>query len=281
MRVSPLKLRPFLGSLALFISMAGSATASTTILNANFNSGTFASAGLVDFSSQRNPTLQAGLGVGGSGALDFDNNGASVTASMTIITTATFSMMGEFVPHANSFANGGAMGFGWTKAAGEFNAYSGVGTGVTAADTVLVGLARTPTNGFSLSAANGATGALNGEAGAFGNSIAALTAGNWYMLTGTVQYNSTTGTFTFVDVSLSDYGADGTTLVTANLLSGSGKSVVAPNFGSTGRAIFATNRDRGVQYTDNYSLVAVPEPSIPAFLVLGGLAMLIRRRREG
>ena len=48
-----------------------------------------------------------------------------------------------------------------------------------------------------------------------------------------------------------------------------GKTVAVPAFGTTGRALFVTNRDRGFQLTDNYlaDSVAVPEPT--ALTLLG------------
>lgn len=248
-----------------------------TVIDASFNTGTFADAGLFDFSLQRNPTVRANVGVGGSTGLEFGNNGGAVTTSMTISSTTTFSMYGEYNGNANT--NGSAMSFGWTRATTEFNSYSGVGTGVTAADTILVGLARTSDGGFSLGAANGATGAVGGTGTYFGNTVASLTSGNWYRLEGTVNYDAVTGTFSFVNVSLDDFGADGSAEVTANVLSGTGKTVVVPDFGTVGRGIFATNQDRGVFYTDNYYMAITPEPAVPMLLVLGGLAWVGRRRR--
>jgi hypothetical protein len=226
MFISPSTVRKTLASCAVIACLSAPAMAATVVINTDFNSGTFASAGLFDYSLQRNPTLVAGVGVGGSTGLDFNNNGGAVTASMTIGSTATFSMFAEYNGNANT--NGSAMSFGWTKAIAEFNSYSGAGTGVTAADTVLVGLARTSTGGFSLGAANGATGAVGGTGTLFGNAVTSLTSGNWYRFEGTISYDATTGTFTFVDLSLDDFGADGTEEVTADLLSGTGKTVVGP-----------------------------------------------------
>jgi len=278
MRLTPYTICKALASCAVSACFAAPAWAAT-VIDANFNSGTFANAGLFDFSLQRNPTLSANVGVGGSTGLEFGNNGGAVTASMTIGSTATFSMYGEY--NGNAGVNGSAMSFGWTRAATEFNSFSGAGTGVTAADTVLVGLARTAEGGFSLGAANGATGAVGGVGTYFGNTVTSLTSGNWYRLEGTINYDPVTGTFTFVDVSLDDFGADGTAEVTANVLSGTGKTVVVPDFGTVGRGIFATNQDRGVFYTDNYYLAVTPEPTVPMLLVLGAVALVGRRRRPG
>lgn len=276
MLLSPSTVCKALASCAVFACLSAPAWAAT-VIDANFNSGTFANAGLYDFSLQRNPTLSANVGVGGSTGLEFGNNGGAVTASMTISSTVTFSMYGEY--NGNAGVNGSAMSFGWTRANTEFNSYSGAGTGVTAADTILVGLARTSDGGFSLGAANGATGAVGGTGTYFGNSVATLTSGNWYRLEGTITYDAVTGTFTFVDVSLDDFGADGSGEVAANVLSGTGKTVVVPGFGTVGRGIFATNQDRGVFYTDNYYMAITPEPTVPMLLVLGGLALVGRRRR--
>lgn len=265
-----------LASCAVFACLSAPAWAAT-VIDANFNSGTFANAGLFDFSLQRNPTLSANVGVGGSTGLEFGNNGGAVTASMTISSTVTFSMYGEY--NGNGGVNGSAMSFGWTRATTEFNSFSGAGTGVTAADTILVGLARTTDGGFSLGAANGATGAVGGAGTYFGNTVTSLTSGNWYRLEGTITYDAVTGTFTFVDVSLDDFGADGTGEVQANVLSGTGKTVVVPGFGTVGRGIFATNQDRGVFYTDNYYMAVTPEPTVSMLLALGGLVLVGRRRR--
>jgi hypothetical protein len=279
MRLTPSTVCKALASCAALACLAAPAWAATVVTDANFNSGTFADAGLFDFSLQRNPTVRANVGVGGSTGLEFGNNGGAVTASMTIGSTATFSMYGEY--NGNSGNNGSAMSFGWTRATTEFNSFSGAGTGVTAADTILVGLARTADGGFSLGAANGATGAVGGTGTYFGNTVASLTSGNWYRLEGTITYDPVTGTFTFVNVSLDDFGADGTGEVTANVLSGTGKTIVVPDFGTVGRGIFATNQDRGVFYTDNYYLAVTPEPTVSMLLVLGGVALVGRRRRPG
>jgi hypothetical protein len=279
MRLIPSTVCKALASCAAVACLAAPAWAATVVTDANFNSGTFADAGLFDFSLQRNPTVRANVGVGGSTGLEFGNNGGAVTASMTIGSTATFSMYGEY--NGNSGNNGSAMSFGWTRATTEFNSFSGAGTGVTAADTILVGLARTADGGFSLGAANGATGAVGGTGTYFGNTVASLTSGNWYRLEGTITYDPVTGTFTFVNVSLDDFGADGTGEVTANVLSGTGKTIVVPDFGTVGRGIFATNQDRGVFYTDNYYLAVTPEPTVSMLLVLGGVALVGRRRRPG
>lgn len=279
MRLTPSTVCKALASCTVLACLAAPAWAATVVTDANFNSGTFADAGLFDFSLQRNPTVRANVGVGGSTGLEFGNNGGAVTASMTIGSTATFSMYGEY--NGNAGNNGSAMSFGWTRATTEFNSFSGAGTGVTAADTILVGLARTADGGFSLGAANGATGAVGGTGTYFGNTVASLTSGNWYRLEGTISYDPVTGTFTFVNVSLDDFGADGTGEVTANVLSGTGKTVVVPDFGTVGRGIFATNQDRGVFYTDNYYLAVTPEPTVSMLLVLGGVALVGRRRRPG
>lgn len=254
-----------------------------TIINADFNSGTFADAGLYDFSNQVNPTLIAGIGVGGTTGLDFANNGGSATASMTILTTASFSMFGQFSVNALTAGrtDGSAMSFGWTKAAEPFRLFQGNINGSTAVattDTVMVGLARTATGGFSLGFGNGGTSAVNSNL--FGNSVATLVEDNWYRLEGTIQYNASTGTFTFIDISLDDFGADGTSEATANLLYGTGSTLTVAGFGTTGRAIWANNSDRGIHYMDNYYLASVPEPAVTLLLGMGGFAILLRRRRS-
>jgi hypothetical protein len=173
-------------------------------------------------------------------------------------------------------ASNGGLGFGWTKATGEFNPFNGGGTGVVTADHVLVGVARTAGNGFSLAAENGTMGAMNTNSN-FGNTVALLTNGNWYRLEGTILFDAATKTFTFSSISLDDFGSAGTAEVTPNILSGTGKTVTAPTFGTTGRTVFITNNDRGFQVTDNYT--AVPEPGTAALLVAGlGMTMLRRRR---
>ncbi|TLD72645.1 PEP-CTERM sorting domain-containing protein [Phragmitibacter flavus] len=286
-------MRPFLSYLckplaccALTASLLSPLTAAT-IIDANFNSGTFADAGLVDYSTLANPTLTAGIGVGGSTGLNFGTNGGSATASMTILTTASFSMFGQFTVNANGSTatriDGSAMAFGWTKASEAFRPFQGTVSGSSAVaitDTVMVGLARTATGGFSLGFGNGATELVSRNL--FGNSVTfgELTANNWYRLEGTIQYNSSTGTFTFLDVSLDDFGTNGTTEVNANLLYGTGGSLSVAGFGSTGRAIWANNLDRGVLSMDNYYLAAVPEPAAALLLGVGGFAILLRRRRS-
>jgi hypothetical protein len=278
---------PFLcKSLAFCAVLAGGTPSlkSATIIDANFNSGTLADAGLVDYSTLNNPVLTAGIGAGGSTGLNFGNNGGAATASMSIISTASFSMFGQFSVNdlSSGRADGSAMSFGWTKAVEPFRPFQGNVNGsstVATTDTVMVGLARTATGGFSLGFGNGGTGAVHSNL--FGNSLvfADLTASHWYRLEGTIQYNSLTGTFTFLDVSLDHFGADGSAEVEADLLYGTGGSLTVAGFGETGRAIWANNGDRGILVMDNYHLASVPEPTAAFLLGLGSFAVLFRRRR--
>jgi len=221
------------------------------------------------------PTLTAGAGAGGSVALDFGSDGASGGGSQTMFPSAYFSMMGRY--NGNAGTSAGTMGFGWTRATGEFNPFSGIGTGVVLTDHVVVAVARNAGNTFTLAAGNGVMGAMAGGT-LFGTSTAALTSGNWYRLEGTVLFDSSTGVFTFNSVSLDDFGATGAAQVTADIISGTGKTVATAGFGTTAQPVFINNRDRGFQITDNF--IAIPEPGTAALaLLLGGTLGLARRRR--
>ncbi len=253
---------------------AGSSANAAIVLNTGFEEVSFAATGLTDFSNITVPTLTLGAGISGSKALDFGSDGASVTGSMTIAEISIFSMFGKYNGSAGTSA--GTMGFGWTKATGDFNPFNGSGTGVVPTNHVTVGVARSAGNIFRLAVGNGTTGSMNTF---FGNTVGSLTSGNFYRLEGTVLYNSLTGTFTFNDVSLDDFGATGSTLVTADILSGTGQTLTVPGFGDTARGLFVTNRDRGFQVTDNYYLETVPEPVTSGMVAMGALTLLLRRRR--
>lgn len=264
----------FAAAIAVVGLWAGAARG-TIVVDTGFEGGSFASTGLTDFSSITGPTLQAGQGAGSSTALDFDSDGAAAGPSTTIGET-TFSMMGKFNGAAHT--SSGAMSFGWTRASGEFNPFNGGGTGVVASDHVIVSLVRGASNTVRLGAVNGAHGSA---ATLFGSAAVNLTANNWYRLEGTVLYNPTTKQFTFNDVSVDDFGPTGAAEVTANVLSGTGATVTASSFGTTGRVLYMTNRDRGFELTDNYFADVVPEPGSVALTgAVGGLLLSRRRRRR-
>lgn len=265
----------FAWALATIAAGAPAANAAV-IVNTGFEEGTFAAVGLNDFSNINNPALTAGAGTGGSTALDFGSDGAAASASRTIDAETNFRMFGKYTGAAGT--SNGTMSFGWTQAAGDFNPFNGAGTGVSATDHVIVAVSRDAANAFRLGAANGAHGSIGGGQ-LFGNSAPSLTGGNWYRLEGTILFNAATKTFTFNNVSLDDFGPAGTSEVTPNVLSGTGATVTASTFGTTGRALFMTNRDRGFQITDNYYAESVPEPTSLGLLSAGGLLLLGRRRR--
>lgn len=265
-----------IGLAALTAGLFISAAQAAPFINTGFEEGSFAGSGLNDFSSITAPTLTAGAGAGATTGLDFGSDGASASASRTIDAITAFSMMGRY--NGNAGTANGTLSFGWTQAAVDFNPFNGTGTGVVATDHVIVGVSRIASNAFQLAAANGVHGAMSGS-NVFGTTAASLTNGNWYRLEGTIAYNSTTKVFTFTNVSLDDFGSAGTSQVTADLLSGTGATVTASTFGTTGRAVFLTNRDRGFQITDNYVADAVPEPTALALAGLGAIGLLARRRR--
>lgn len=258
--------------LAILTTLAASSHGAT--VSANFNAGTFASNGLTDLSNITTPTIGATIGTGASGGLDFGSDGASGGGSQSMFSSAYFSMMGRYNGAAGTSA--GTMGFGWTRASGEFNPFSGTGTGVAVTDHVVVSVARSAGNTFTLAAANGVMGAM-GAGTLFGTTTASLISGNWYRLEGTVLFDSGTGTFTFNTVSLDDFGSAGTAEVTANILAGTGKTVTTTGFGTTGQPVFINNRDRGFQITDNF--IAVPEPGAATLaLLLAGSLCALRRK---
>lgn len=266
-------------SVAVVASLASPAAA-TLLVNTGFEEGSFAATGLTDFSNITTPALSAGAGTGGSTALDFGSDGAAAGGSRTIDALTYFSMFGKYTGSAGT--SNGTMSFGWTQAAADFNPYSGAGTGVAATDTVIVAVARDAGNSFRLAAVNGTHGSINSSNNTlFGTSAAALTSGNWYRLEGTIGFNAATKAFTFTNVSLDDFGATGTTQVTADVLSGTGVSLTAPTFGTAARPVFLTNRDRGFQLTDNYVAdTVVPEPASAGLLAVGAVSLLAGRRRR-
>ena len=257
--------------------MTVSAASAATFVNTGFEEGSFAATGLSDFSTVADPTLASGMGANASTGLNNGADGAAVSGSRTIEPMTYFSMMGKF--NGNNNSSNGGMSFGWTRASGEFNPFNGSGTGVASTDHVIVSLARDANNTFRLGAAHGAHGAIGGGS-LFGTAAVTFTSGNWYRLEGTVLFNSGTKTFTFNDVSVDNFGATGAAEVTPNVLSGTGATVVANTFGTTGRAVYMTNRDRGFEITDNYVAAAVPEPTAAALLVFGTIGLISRRRRK-
>jgi hypothetical protein len=273
----------FIVSAIVGMLWASTATAAI-IIDTNFSEGSYAATGLFDFSQPRDPTIGATIGVGGGPGLDFVQDGASVSASRPIDSEIRFSLFAKF-NGGNTSTVTGALSFGWTKAAANYNPYSGVNTtpAVLATDHVMLGLATTSTaQRFRFSAVNGTHGAMN-AATQFGSAEVVLTNGNWYRLEGTILYNSTTSTFTFNDISLDDFGTTGLTEVAANILTGTGKTLTVSGFGSDGRVVYSTNRDRGFSITDNYFAesitAAVPEPSSFVWLSLAGGAFFVCRRK--
>src|SRR5436190_5301771 len=117
MKTAPHCLLPVLAILTTFTVRSHSAAVS-----ANFEGGSYAASGLTDLSNITAPTLVAGAGAGGSTALDFGSDGASGGGSQTMFPAAYFSMMGRY--NGNAGTSAGTMGFGWTRAAADFNPFS-------------------------------------------------------------------------------------------------------------------------------------------------------------
>ena len=130
------------------------------------------------------------------------------------------------------------------------------------------------------------TGNGNVQTLAFGQS--SLTAGSWYRLTYDVVKSTTTDTFNTI-VTLYSIGADG---LAAPVLFNDGTKNITLAGGTTAAALYADAdafsvydirnvNGTGIAQVDNLSVsFLVPEPTAPALLALGGVALGLRRRRR-
>jgi hypothetical protein len=206
----------------------------------------------------------------------------------TTITTTSFSVLAGYDYQDLNFYNasydenkqgtGGCLTFGWTAISASTDFFS------PAQPTFMAGV-RHLRNGtspdyapstYTLALGTGTGGGLSTTLTGAPAAGVLLTQGHWYLLHGTVDFNSTTKQFT-VDVHLDDYGIDGQTLVLADVLAGTGTSAVT-TFGTTGQAAFHADGARGFGVVDDLYAQTVPEPASLVLLALGGLVMCSRRR---
>ena len=272
-------MKPYKQSLLTVAALAAipSSAISATIIDVDFEGGL----GNLKSGGSNAQSDSAGVGTGdpASRGLNSGNHGALIqTTTRAIDSVMSFSVDAKWVAPTHSGRQG--LLVGWTKDTGAFNSYEG-------ANVTAVGLE-------NVGAVNEArfvwgNGTNDNRGTAFDTSPAATVAmvvGNWYRFSGTINYDGTAGAFTFTDLVLANIGTDGTG--TANpILSGSFTDGYSYSQSSGWLTAVTSNSavtvisgsQGGISNIDNFSVTAIPEPSTTALLGLGGLALILRRRK--
>lgn len=249
---------------SLTLALGASSASAVTIINENFETGL----GALESYGSNTLSQAAGVGVNSTGGTSGGNHGALIsTASRAIDSEINFSVDVQWDASGN---NRNAMFAGWTAVGANNNTFAGnhrYGIGLDQQSGTTVSLA---------------TGAGVDVGTSFGSTYTGMINNNWYRLSGTIAHDGTTGTFTFTDTVFADLGATGL-VAPVTVLSDASETLASSYTDLTVPLAHVTvmySRVDGISNTDNYVFVtAVPEPSSTALLGLGGLALILRRRK--
>lgn len=225
------------------LSLSGNTASSNLEVFENLEDGDFTDQ-MVNASTVGN-SVTAGIGVGGSQAVDNNNDGSLAVGSsnVTIPAKTTFSVMAKYEVYNSSFTTHGSLSVGWDTSGDTYQPFGGPGIDKMAnVGLALAGSANT----YSLFARYRHNGLHSGTS--LTAEQVTLNDDNWYNMRGTVEFDGT-DTFTWT-VYIDEFDSTGSTLLNANLLSGSAS--YTRNIGTQGRFVFMTNRDRGFEVTDNF-----------------------------
>lgn len=226
-------------------------------------------------SLQQPSTVDQTAGVGGSAGITFNNGGVSSRSEHAVTIETSFDF---YFKYGTDTRNDMFLVVGWSKL--PTNSLFG-GTSPTKDNSYYLGLERqNGANELGFASGFGSGGSL-----LTGSPTFTLTNDDFYRFTGTIQYDSSGGEWLYTDLSLQNYGVNGTS-AGAVLASGVDLSVDpgtdGSNIVSTGTAFFnlGANEPRGGNNFDNVLVSAVPEPTSVLLFAAGAGALLLRRQRR-